>query len=76
MSVNVTVAGPTGQGYLTFYSGDQAPPTVSTINFLPNVNRANNAILSLSKDGVLGVQAFVGGVGQVHLIVDVGGYFD
>ena len=49
---------------------------MSTINFLPNVNWANNAILSLSKDGVLGVQAFVGGVGQVHLIVDVGGYFD
>lgn len=28
------------------------------------------------KDGALGVQALVGGMGQVHLIVDVGGYFE
>lgn len=32
--------------------------------------------LYLAPTGAVGVQAFVGGVGQVQLIVDVGGYFD
>lgn len=76
VSVNVTVIGATGQGNLTFFPGDQAPATSSTINFVPSLARANNAILTLSGEGELGVQAFVAGEGEVHLIVDVGGYFD
>lgn len=76
VSGNVTVIGATGSGNLRFFPGDQAPATASAINFVAGTARANNAILTLSGEGVLGVQAFVGGAGQVHLIVDVGGYFD
>lgn len=76
VSLNITVVGATGSGFLTFFPGGQTPPTTSTINFILSAPRANNAILLLSKEGVLGVQPFVAGVGQVHLIIDVSGYFD
>jgi endonuclease I len=76
VSLNITVVGATAAGHLTFYPAGQAPPATSTINFPPSIARANNALLTLSPDGVLGVQPVVGGSGQVHLIIDVEGYFD
>lgn len=76
VAVNVTVIGATESGYLTFYPGGQAVPAVSTINFPPAIGLANSAVLPVSAEGVLGVRPFVEGVGQVHLIVDVAGYFD
>lgn len=76
ISVNVTVIGATGSGNLTFFRGDQTPGATSAINFSAGLVRANNAVLPLSLDGDLGVQAFVNGAGQVHLVVDIGGYYD
>lgn len=77
VSLNVTVVGATGTGYLTFYPGDQAPATTATVTFPASIARTNNAMLTLSKTGgVLGVRPFVGGSGQVHVIVDVAGYVD
>jgi hypothetical protein len=75
VSVNITVVSPTTNGHLTFYSGGPAPPQTSTINFGPGQTRANNAILPLSPDGELTVLPLLG-AGQVHLIIDVSGYFD
>ena len=68
--MNVTVVGATGSGYLTLYPGDQVPPTTSTINFVPSFARSNNALLTLSRQGGLGVRPFVGGAGQVHVVVE------
>jgi len=76
VSVNVTVVDPTAAGHLTLYPGDQTPPATSTINFSGGQIRANNAILRLSPQGVIGVQPSVWGSGQVHLLIDVNGYFE
>lgn len=75
VSMNITVASPTGFGHLRLYPGDQSPPPTSAINFGVDQNRANNAIVPLSAEGVLGVLPLLGS-GQVHLVIDVNGYFD
>jgi hypothetical protein len=73
---NVTIINPSGNGYLTFYPGDQEPPLSSAINFAIGQTRANNAILPFSTDGVLAARPFVAGNGQVHLVIDITGYFN
>ncbi|HJX27385.1 MAG TPA: hypothetical protein VJ885_05700, partial [Thermoanaerobaculia bacterium] len=77
-AVNVTVFNPTGQGNLSIGPGDSASFGTSTINFLPGVNRANNAIVRLALDGSgsLAVRPFVAGGGTVHVILDVVGHFE
>jgi hypothetical protein len=73
VSVNVTVVGATGSGYLTLYPGDQVPPTTSTINFVPSFARSNNALLTLSEEGALGVRPSRVGRGRCMW---PGGYVD
>jgi hypothetical protein len=73
VSVNVTITGPTTDGFLTFYPTGSSPPLNSTINFRPGLTRANNAILSLAPTGNFDVAC--GGTGTVHFILDVNGYF-
>ncbi len=75
---NVTAVVPTGNGYMTLYPGNLPAPTTSTINFRAGQVRANNAILGLATDGSGSVRAVpaVAGGGQVHLILDVSGYFE
>jgi hypothetical protein len=81
LALNVTVTGGTSGGSVTIYPGDAPVPAASTLNFSPGQTRANNAVMALScnGDGSLEVrsnQALVGGNrGQVHVIVDVNGYF-
>ncbi len=76
VSVNVTVVSPTSGGHLTLYPGGQTPPQTSTINFGKGQSRANNAIVPMSADGSMSVRPVVLGNGQVHLVIDVNGYFD
>lgn len=78
VAVNVAVINPTGSGNLRFFPGDGMVPPTSTINFAAGVNRANNAILRLapSGSGTLAIVPFLGGGGQVHVIVDVTGYYE
>lgn len=80
LAANVTVTGPTAAGHLILYPPQFSPtsPSASTINFTGGKTRANNALLPLSPDGyqALAVLPFVLGNGQVHLIVDVVGYFE
>lgn len=86
-TLNVTAVAPTNQGRFTVYPSGIATPTVSTINFPPGTTAlANGAIVPLST-GVscatftpntcdLAVMPFVvPGTGQVHLVLDVTGYF-
>jgi hypothetical protein len=77
LSLNVTVVGATGGGSVSLRPGDQAAVATSTINFSAGQVRANNAVLALSRDGqaTLAALASLAGGGQVHLIVDVNGYF-
>jgi hypothetical protein len=78
LSVNVTVTGPTGQGYVTVFPGNFTVPATSTLNFSAGQTRANNAVTALSTDGLGRVRALasVTGSGTVHLIIDVNGYFE
>lgn len=80
VAANVTVFDPSGSGNLSVYPGNYPQPATSTINFLPDVNRANNAILPLATDGTgtLKATALVNGggpFGNVGLVIDVVGYF-
>ncbi len=74
VSVNVTAVQPTAAGYLTLYRGDvTSPPPTSSINLIPGVTRANNAVVTLAASGTLNVKN--GSTGWVHLVLDVNGYF-
>jgi hypothetical protein len=78
VAVTVTVVGPTGVGYVTLSQAGAPAPLVSTVSFAPGQTRSNNAVLSLSGDaiGSIGALASVAGGGQVHLVLDVTGYWE
>ncbi|HEY6555482.1 MAG TPA: PQQ-dependent sugar dehydrogenase, partial [Vicinamibacteria bacterium] len=77
LALNVTVTGPTGQGFVTLFPGNFTLPTTSNLNFSAGQTRANNTVTALSTNGQGTVRAFasVTGPGTVHLIIDVAGYF-
>jgi hypothetical protein len=73
VSVNLTVAQPAAQGYVTLYPGDAAgPPLVSNINFVAGQTRANNAVILLATNGGT-INVKNGSAGSVHLVLDVNG---
>jgi hypothetical protein len=78
VAVNVTVTGPTGDGHVTLFAAGLPVPEVSTINFSAGQTRSNNAILSVTEDGIGSIEArsFIAGDGHVDLILDVTGYFE
>jgi hypothetical protein len=78
VAANVTITGASGAGFVTFYPGNSTPSAVATLNWSAGQTRTNNAILSLSTDGLgtLAVRPFVEAGGGAHLIVDVAGYFE
>jgi hypothetical protein len=80
VSFNVTAVSPTGSGKITLYPGNlTAYISGATVNFAPATSpRGNDAVIQLATDGTgtLGIDAVVtGSPGQVHLILDVQGYF-
>jgi hypothetical protein len=78
VTVNVTVVGPTGAGYVTLFPAGLSAPVASTISFAAGQTRSNNAVLALTADGIGSIEArpLVAGNGQVHLVLDVTGYFE
>ncbi len=78
IAVNVTVAHPSGAGYLTLHSGDDTVPQARNVSFDPGQTRSGNALLSLriNGNGTLSIAPVVAGNGTVHVILDVAGYFD
>ncbi|MFP5284736.1 MAG: hypothetical protein ACLGI9_03265, partial [Thermoanaerobaculia bacterium] len=78
VALNVTVVNATAGGSVTVYPADLSVPTASAISFAPGRSRASNALVRLSTDGEgrLGVAATFAGAGQVHVILDVAGYFE
>jgi hypothetical protein len=74
--VNLTAAQAATVGHLILFAGDSlAPPLVSTVNFTAGVNRANNAIVPLARDGTGTIRVKNGSAGPVHFVLDVNGYF-
>ena len=76
VSLSLVVIGPSSPGYLTLFAGDQAVSATSTISFPRGQTRSNHAVVGISEDGILGVQPTLSGAGQVHLIVEINGYFE
>jgi PKD repeat protein len=76
VSFNVTVVSPTGPGHFVIGNPAFGPFAHAAINFDPaNSPRANNAILRLGT-GSINIYPYVAASpGQVHVIVDVYGYF-
>jgi hypothetical protein len=74
VSVNLTVTAAAAAGNLRLYPAGIPLPLVSTINYVPGVTRANNAIVPLSELGEMAVRCSQAS-GTMHFILDVNGYF-
>jgi hypothetical protein len=77
VSVNLTSVSPTASGSITLFPGALTLPNTTTVSFVAAQNRGNNVIMALAPDGTGTIQGFasVAGGGNVHLILDVNGYF-
>lgn len=75
LSLNATVTASLTGGNVVLYPGDAAIPPTSSVNFAAGQTRANNSIISLSRDGLGTITARTTG-SEVHLILDVNGYFE
>jgi hypothetical protein len=77
VAANVTAVSPTDLGNLRVFPSGTATPLASTLNFAIGQTRANHTIVRLGSDGQLGVRCDMapGSTGEVHLVVDVSGYF-
>ena len=72
VSLNVTVTGTLGTGYVVLFPQDGAFPPVSTLNYFAGQTVANAAIVPLGTGGAIRV---VAGVSGTDVIIDVNGYY-
>lgn len=71
--LNVTATAPTSTGHLIAYPSGVSRPTASNINWLKGQTRPNMVVLPIGADGK--VNLYNAGLGSVHFIADVFGYF-
>jgi hypothetical protein len=70
--MNVTVADPTASSHVTAWPTGQGRPVVSNLNFVPGQTAPNLVVVAVGAGGNVNLyNAF----GNVHLIVDVAGYY-
>ena len=72
VALNVTVTGPTQEGYLTVWPTGEAQAGASSHNFVPGLTVAN---LVLAKVGSGGQVSIFNSAGYTHIVADVVGYF-
>ena len=70
--LNVTIAGPTGDTYLTVWPNGEGQPTTSSLNAGAGQTCANLVISKLGTDGKVRIR---NERGTAHVLVDVAGYF-
>ncbi len=75
VSLNITVTQPDAGGHLLVYPAAFSVPSTSSINYSAGQTRANNAIVAVGDSEQLAVRC-VQGSGNVHLLLDVNGYFE
>jgi hypothetical protein len=73
--LNLTDVGPSEDGSLGAYPTAGQPTGLGIVNFRARQTRANNAIVLLSSNGSLTLQALVGQNGLTDAVVDVVGFF-
>jgi len=71
-AVNLTVDGPGGDGYLTAWDCDGAPPNVSSLNYTAGAPRGAATVVGLSASRVFCVFSYA----ATDLIVDVSGAYE
>ncbi|MEV7278914.1 protease pro-enzyme activation domain-containing protein [Streptomyces sp. NPDC093111] len=71
--LNVTATAPKSTGHLIAYPGGATRPTASNINWLTGQTRPNMVVLPIGPDGT--VNLYNAGLGSVHFIADVFGYY-
>ncbi|MET9434729.1 protease pro-enzyme activation domain-containing protein [Streptomyces sp. NPDC006551] len=71
--LNVTATAPTSTGHLIAYPNGTAQPTASNINWLTGQTRPNMVVLPVGTDGKVNLHN--AGLGTVHFIADVFGYY-
>ncbi|MGI9645914.1 MAG: TolB family protein [Ilumatobacteraceae bacterium] len=72
-ALNVTVDRPTAESYLTVFETGQPMPEASSLNFTSGQVVCNSVISKIGADGTISIyNAF----GDVHVIVDVNGFYD
>jgi hypothetical protein len=74
VALNVTITAAGARGHLRLAPGNGLTES-SSINFSPGVTRANNAVVLLATDGTGSVSVTNASMGDVHVILDVSGYF-
>ena len=75
VSLNLAVTGMTANGYATLWPSGQTQPVVSSINFSgTDTALANGAIVGVSANAQ-DLSAFNGSNSNLHIIIDVTGYF-
>jgi len=76
VAVNLTVTGPTGNGYLKTYPSNAAVPPTSSLNFAAGQVVANSQVLGVGPDGAIAVNAYLDGAADgVDVVIDVTGWF-
>jgi hypothetical protein len=76
VAVNLTVLQSTAGGHLTVYDEPGFAPLASTLNFGAGQVRANNGVFRLGDLGEVVVLPYLVDGGDVHLVVDVFGWFE
>jgi hypothetical protein len=75
VTANITIASPTADSWLALWPAATGWPGNSTINFrTTDPALANGAILTLSTSGAMDITV-LNAAGNVHMILDVTGYF-
>jgi hypothetical protein len=75
VSLNVTVVEGTTAGILRVFAAGDGPPLAQVVLWKAFQTRANNAIAALSSNGTGRLTVQNASAGQVHVILDINGYF-
>lgn len=73
LATNVTVTGNDADGDLRIVAGDAVPNVTTVLSFRRGRTRANNAHVSVSRDGSIIVEN--ASAGNAHVVLDVAGYY-
>ena len=74
--LNATVVGPSAAGHIRLFPGNEAPPLASLVQFVAGRTRAGIAVVRMATDGAGTMGMLNGSAGNLHLVLDVNGYFE